>query len=556
MTPQAPLRFLLEVTGQHKLRPSDPPRVFRFSTHPFTTTPADSPADTPYYSDLTQATDASRNMWAPGTTQGQSRRSFSNARIRNGNRRWDVLFDYAFDLRTAVVRCGPVTATLLSEHTAQTLVIDRQPTATLDAIEFVLRDNAQRLSKPLQQNKYAGTNVLPNGVEGTNSDIGGKEKSWIFGQVKEWPVVFVNTAKLIGQVHDGALDYWPACYDKGIPLTFAGFYASQAELENDALQPAAGHFKVWLAGGMCRLGSSPVGVVTADVTVGASPADRTAAKGMEAVWLKAGYDPSEILASDLTALDAANSAEIAFGVNDATIGEAVCDQIAATIGGWWGVNLAGLLRVQQVGKIEGTAVATFTEHSSPKRSLQLESTADPERGTPLKALTLQYARNYTTQTDPAAGVSDARRAYVAQQYRQVVVENAAVATTYLNAAAPTRQSLFVYEADALAEATRVLQFRSVERFRFTITVFYSRAFAATDLGDLVGLNFPAFGLPLYGNQEGRLFRVLGIAPNTGAVPATITFNLWGNTLLDRNLSTEDDFLLQAEDGSFLIAEAA
>lgn len=523
------LRFLVAITGRHKRNGST--RTFYFTDAPFTTLPDDALPDQYFVTRISQATDTSRNIFREGTTQGRSEIALSSIVLHNADRAFDLLQQY--DCRRAVVRCGLESETTYAGHAViASGVIEHLPRFAKPTIEFVLSGARDLLKFPLQQNKYGGTNVLPNGIDGT-ADIEGREKPWVFGAAKEVPLVCVNTAKLIYHGHDGACDQFLQCKDNGVPLTYNGSYASQADLENDALAPLPGHYKVWAAQSMARLGSSPVGVVTGDVTVGATSADRTRAKAVRAVWEKAGYVADDMLLSDLSAMDTRDPHEVQFCVLDNTTGEAVCDQIAVP-DAWWGPNKDGLLRFSPVDKPNATPSVTFTEFSIYPDQIVMEPADDPERGRPLKKQTFQYAKIHNVNKNPAAGLTSAEKEFLAQEYRSVFMEDAAVGVTYENAATRTIATLYATEAGARAALLREFALRKTERYRFTFTARYTLQHAAIDLGDIIGLDYPGFGLKLFGDTIGRAFLVIGIQPNAKA--RTIQFTVWGNTLLDSNLA--------------------
>lgn len=547
------LRFLVEITGRHKR--NGELTTFYFADRPFTSEGAGSLPDQYFVSRIDQATTVSRNVFKEGTTAGRSEISLSTIVIHNADRAFDLLTEY--DCRRAVIRCGLESATAYADHAVVASgVIEHMPRFAKPTIEFVMSGARDLLKFPLQQNKYGGTNVLPDGVDGT-SDIEGREKPWCFGQCPQVPGVCVNTMKLIYQFHDGALDQLLHVYDNGIELTFNGLYASQAELENDALQPLPGHWKVWLGGGMARVRSQPVGQITGDVTVGATAADRTRAKAMRAVWEKAGYIADDMLLADLVQKDLDDPYEVQLCVLDNRTGEAVCDAIAAP-DSWWGPNKDGLLRFATIAKPNAVPLVTFTESSIFKDQIVMEPADDPERGRPLKKQTFEYAKIHFVNKTPSAGVDAAFREFLGQEYRKVTtpdVDAVAIGTVYANAATRTIPTLYASEAGARAALTREFSLRKVERYRFTITVHYTQLHASIDLGDIVGLNYPGFGLKLFGNTLGRAFLVIGVQPNAKA--RTIALTLWGNTLLARNIAARPSgALLRARNGKYLTSRAA
>lgn len=67
-----------------------------------------------------------------------------------------------------------------------------------------LRDRQAEFLIPLQPSKFAGTNVLPLGLEGVANDLKSKPKPICFGKVPNISLACVNSSKLIYQVSDPA----------------------------------------------------------------------------------------------------------------------------------------------------------------------------------------------------------------------------------------------------------------------------------------------------------------------------------------------------------------
>ncbi len=542
--------YLAEITGRSLDDGSE--KVFRFSSgQGFTTSPTDTPANTPYDIGIDQPIEVTRSIYQPGTTEGRSKVGFGDLVLLNPDGSLDHLLRYAFDGRDVVVRRGKASASLLSEFTDVFVGTMEQAEFSVTRITFKLRDKQAALMLPLQSNTYSGDNALPAGLEGTSGDLAGKTKPLPFGIVKNAPAPCVNTARLIYQPKDGTLASVDAVRDRGIALVNAGTYASLADLQNDALAPLAGTYKSYLAGGYVRLGSSPVGAVTFDVTEGATGADRTAAALFRRVLQYMGVDLADIRSSDLTTLDAKNSAPIGIWIDSDIRASDVLDQIANTVGAWWGVDASGKYRIVRLERPKAPVSATFTANDIIGPPTRI-STADPERGVPAYRVTVRYARNYTVQSDLAAGVSDADRAYLAQEYREASAVDASVQLQHLLAVALTYDTLFANEADALTEARRRLALRAVQRHRFEIVSDFNTETAAVDIGDTVGLGHPRFGLNLEGEDDGLDFIVLGVDPD--ARDGRVKFTLWGSSLTAVNLVTNAGAFLVTDDGAYLITD--
>jgi hypothetical protein len=524
-------------------------RTLRYSTGlGYTTRPTDTPADTLYEPVLEQPVELTRAAFAPGTTEGQTRVGFGDLVLLNGDGALDPILRTVIDGRDVIVRRAPVGTLSLADF----VTVFR---GTCDRVEYdatritvKLRDRQAALALPLQSNVYGGTNTLPDGLDGVAGDLQGKPKPLVFGSVTNLELPCVNTARLIYQAHDGALASVDGVYDRGISLPVASTYATLGDLLNDALAPAPGTCAAYLAGGYIRLGSSPVGQVTADVTQGTS----TAATLYVAMLTRMGVNPADIRAADLVDLDAQQSAPLGLAFAEPVTAADAIDRVANTVGAWWGVTADGTYRIARLRRPTGTVVHTFTAADliGPPKSV---STADVARGMPAWAVTIRYAKNETVQPDVAAGVSDARRAVLSEQWREVRAEDPSVQTAHTLAVALTYDTAFRTEADARREAERRLRLRGLRRHRFDITVLFDEDTAALDIGDVVGLQHPRFGLTVEGDEIGQKFVILGVEPD--AKTGRVTLTLWGNSFTTYNLVTHLGDFLGTDVGDFLVTDS-
>lgn len=135
---------------------------------------------------------------------------------------------------------------------------------TLTDQRVSLSDGLARLDRSVNINTYLGTGTGAT-VEG-GTDLKGKAKPKAWGKVFNATPPFVDGALLIYQVNDGACQDVPTVYDRGVSLTKGANYSSLADMTANA--PSAGQYRVWPAGGMFRLGSTPAGTITADIDAG------------------------------------------------------------------------------------------------------------------------------------------------------------------------------------------------------------------------------------------------------------------------------------------------
>lgn len=468
-----------------------------------------------------------RSMFANRTTLGAVETGIGEMSLVNHDGELDAIDGYSLDGRALRLLIGDDAAA----YSSFTVVFSGTMLAarSIEAeVQILVRDRLLELDKPLLTATYAGTNVLPGGVEGVD-DIKGRVKPRTYGVVKEIAPPCVNTARLIYQVSDGAIASLDAVYDNAIALTAGATYADQADMEANA--PAAGQFRAWLGGGMFRLGATPVGQITADVTQGATAADRTAAQITKAIALAAGISSGDILAADVTALDTANAAPVGLWVSDAKTARQAAEEIAASVGAWFGFDRLGRFRMARLDAPSGSPVVTFKRltptviaeaDTVDLLSFALVTGNDSDRGVPTYRVTLEYGRCYTPQPGALDGaITPERRAFLSLEYRSAKAEDTSILTTYLLAVEITIRTQLAVAADADTEAARQLSMRKVKRKRITISARVDATLAALiDLGVVVRVILPRWGL-----SGGKLFRVIGMTNRLGA--GVVDLELWG-----------------------------
>lgn len=173
-----------------------------------------------------------RDLYGQGRTHGDVQIAHGTVILNNSDGSLDSLLSYGFDSqKVQVFRIDPDNLdTDIEEFSGvmEQLVLDG------NTVTILVRDKTYMLDQALQPTKYAGTNVLPAGLEGTANDIKGQPKPICLGTVFNIDPVLVNTSRLIYQFHDQALNsLTTTVYDKRSPLTF-GRTISLAELQAGA----------------------------------------------------------------------------------------------------------------------------------------------------------------------------------------------------------------------------------------------------------------------------------------------------------------------------------
>ena len=336
------------------------------------------------------------NLFSSGKTSGPSQVGYGEIRLVNNDGGLDTLLNYGFDGRPLVIKKAVMLGTTVISNTTLLTCSAEQATCDWTGVSIRIKDGQQAFNVPLQPNKYGGTNELPSGLDGSD-DIKGRPKPMLYGVCKNITPVCVNTARLIYQVNDGAVADVPAVYDKGITLQAGADYTSQAQMESTA--PTPGEFRAWPAGGYFRLGASPAGQVTADAIEVDVPgyASNTAANVMVriayGVASRSSLANPTISADDISALNAANGAEVGYYAAAETTEAAALDAVAASIGAWYGFDSSGTLRFGRLEEPAGAPVATLTKNEV--KSVERLASNDSGRGLPAWRVSLTYDRNWS-----------------------------------------------------------------------------------------------------------------------------------------------------------------
>jgi hypothetical protein len=496
-------------------------RVLRFVTgRAFTTGATDTPPHTLIDGRVLQPALLRRDLFDLGTLGGASRVGFGDLVLANADGALDAFRGFGVDGRELVVRASTEPA---AAFPAGWPVLFRGTMAGadtgLDTVTIRLRDRQAFAEQPVQRTLFAGTNVLPEGLEGGESDLRGKPKPITRGWVRNIEPVLVNTSRLIYQVNDGPVRDVVACMDAGAALRLGLAYADVSDLF--ATPPLPGTYRVCPTAGYLRLGSAPVGQVTCDVVEGTTPFDRTAAQLVRRLLLgPVGLTPDQLVESDFTALDAAQPAQCGVYLTEVTPVQDVLDRLAQSVGAWWGTDVDGRFRLRRLEAPTEEPVLTF-EAGDLVRLARLPL-AEAGGGIPASRITVRAVRNHTVQTSGLAGVvGAARRARVAQPYQDAIADDDSVRTMHPLAPQRTVETALACLADAQAEAARLLTLYGVPRDRYEARVVLDQTvLAALDLGVVVALRYPRYGL-----DTGQRFRVLGYQLDPVTQVADLT--LWG-----------------------------
>ncbi|MFY7963197.1 MAG: hypothetical protein ACOVVK_24200 [Elsteraceae bacterium] len=468
-----------------------------------------------------------RTLFSAGATSGAVGVGTGAIDLANLDGGLDALIGYGFDGGRATVRTLRPDQPYGAARIMAVLTLE-QPELTWTKASLRLRDRLQELeTRRLQPRRYEGSNQGAEGVEGGAADLKGRPKPLAYGRVRNAAPPCVNAARLIYQLNDGAVAEAQA-YDRGAALNQQPDYADRAEME--ATAPSPGAFRLWRAGGYLRLGSPPTGLLTADILVGTA-AERTAAALLAAMAIgPGGLNPADVAQEDVDALRLANSAELGLWVDAETSVRAAMEQVANSIGAWFGFDRLGRLRMGRLEAPAGPPAAVLTRLSAAAAtgapgdilSIERRPTDEPGRGAPCAGVRLTYQRNWSVQdTDLAGVVSSARRAFLGQATRVAIAEDPSIRLQFPGAIQRDFDSLIDDPAAAQAECERRLALRRARRDRLVARVRLDPDLLATvDLGAVIQLTLPRFGL-----LPGKLFVVIGL--DLDAAAGVLDIDLWG-----------------------------
>lgn len=492
--------------------------VLRYATAYYTTTATETPANVFYDARLQDPGNIKTDIFSDRTTSGATRIGYGDIVLINNDGGLDSISGYGFDGQSLIVRMAEESSAAYPtgfDTVFQGTIISAE--FDLNKVVLRVRDKQAVLDMPVCQTRYAGNNVLPDGLEGVATDIGGSVKPRLFGAVYNISPVFVNTSKLTFQVNNGAVNDIAAVYDRGVSITKGADYATSALLQ--AAAPAAGTYITCFAEGYFRLGTSPTGQITADVVQGAAATDRTCAQILKQLALAVGVSAGDISAADVTALDAKNSSVLGIYIDTDDAAIAAMDAIANSIGAWYGFDSSGVLRM---GRIEAPSSPVTTITDLDLIAIERLTSQDDSKGLPNYRAVVNYKKNYTVQdSDLAGAVTAARRAELKQSYLSEKQEDLTILTKHLLSPELVKDTLLTTQANATTEAIRLLALYKVEREIYSVNIWLTSDIAPLlGLGAVINLQYARFGL-----SSGKDFLVIGM--DTDFLNNTLNLILWG-----------------------------
>jgi len=439
-------------------------------------------------------------------------RQFGAIEIANGDGQLDLIArSFAVDGRRVRVLFGPYMAAYSDFAViADVLATGWRPTDLVVGLD--LRDRGFSLDVPLQDALYAGTGD----AEGT-AEIQGKPKPLLYGRARNVTPTLVDPTNLIYQVHDGPIHAVDDVFDRGAALTDSGNnVTTYANLVSQAV--SAGEFATARTIGMFKLGSSPDGVITADIRGDSDPDYQD---GLDVISLRLLQDRAGLSSQFINTASFAGVAAIAGEVgiyissDETPTTSQVLSVLMASVGGWWGAARGGKVRAGRLTSPEARTPSLTLDATS---ILSLESEEAP---VPRWRQRVAYQRNWTEQRgeDLAGSVTAVRRQFLTEDVRAVTAVDADVKIRHLQALDPDPlPTLYEKSTDAQTLADHLLALHSPDRRIFRVTT--KRLGFILDLNSFIRVEWPRHNL-----QNGKTFAVIGIRED--ARDDSTQLLLWG-----------------------------
>ena len=440
----------------------------------FVTAPSDTPANVFYEGRISQLINTffNRNMYRERATLGSSDTSFGELIIDNLDGDLDNLKDHSFNGRDVIIKIGDQDSVFTDYLAILTGTMSRA-LFTFGDISIIVRDKTFQLDNPIQAIRFAGTNSGSTGNEGLPDDIQGQPKPLCYGECKNIPLIPVNTSALRYQFHAaGTISSVDNVYDAGVLLTLTTDYTVDA------------------ANGIIDLVATPAGQVTADVkgdATGSGFVDSVGNIVQRIIENQTDLTTADIDTASITALNSTNSSAVGIYVPDEISVRAIVDQLLNSIGAFGGFNRAGKYNVGRFEAASGSTVKDFT--TDDLLELQIVSQEDDAGVIPIFEVKLGYEKNFLIQNsgELAGSVTDARRAFLEQEFRHTTDTDSTVQISDLLSRPLLKDSLLVLKANADTEATRLLNLYKVKRFIFEISV--KAEALSLDINDIISITY-------------------------------------------------------------------
>ena len=419
-----------------------------------------------------------------------SRSSFGVSQIINNDGALDDLVNYAIDGRNVTLSFYDGTNVIEAfKGVAQRFEFGER------YISLRLRNPIDALNIARDFNEYAGDNVAPNGLEGTEDTIKGNPKPRLYGEARNVQPVLVNEQKLIYQVSDIDATILKV-YDSGNELENAGTYASLSDLENtpvdpnewDEWLPPQGSFKSYQ--GYIRLGVQPSGTLSVD----ADGPQTLLGDVTSSIITEAGRSVS-MGVSELNSLG--NCRKIA--VAEETYAN-MLDSLVQSAGAYWRILSSGDIEIGLL-PIPNESNAVFDIEDYMTLSISRSGNGAGDNGLPVYRVEIEADRIESTQDNFVGVVSESFKQRLSNQYRKASAQDLSVRQRHILSEEFNVTSDLSSLSSAQTVANNLLSIMSARRDTVEVDLALSKEIVDLPLLSTVMLNTTSLG---YSNGRAML----------------------------------------------------
>lgn len=501
-------------------------RTLYFGTKSYISKSTDNPSNQEYVGDIRDAGAIEQYMYSVATTFGKSRMSSGDIVINNKNGNWDFVRKLGFKKASLKIKQveNEKSSLPLENIFAGTVLY---PEVSFDKIIFSISDRLKDLDIQAQESLFDGSNSGSTGIEGTENDIKGSTKPFIYGgpSFNILPPL-LNSSSLIYGVNfdfDGDTDSISSINeirDNGVILTIdnlvgsSGDVSDLATLQSSTITP--GRYITCLSEGLFRLGSNPSGIITCDVT----ESNSTPGDIVKSLLERVGLTSSDYIDSDFVSLNSIlpYNIEIYVDSDDSVID--VCNELLSDLGAFIFTNSENKISVGYLKNPDNfQSVKTFDDYSV--IDFSTIRSRDEGDGVPPKQIKLFYKKNYKqfSDSDFAGSVTPENRELYINEFKINESNiNSNIDLKHHNAPIFNLYSHITNLTDSNTELSRQVTLRQKERNFYSFKTYDDEVL---NIGDIIEIkNSKRFDL-----SSGKNVIILG--KEIEFSKSLVTYIVWG-----------------------------
>jgi len=473
----------------------------------YTTNGSDTPSHTVYQPYLKNPFQFDVSILSGDEFRGGSV-SFGALRILNGDAYFENYADYFWNGRAVNIYAGDPSFT---RNQFSRIFSGVCGDIEYDEAEIIIniQDKTKVMQTEFLQSLYTGAG----GLEGA-SNLEGKPKPLVYGEVKNVTLVPVDIGNNIYQVHDGSIEEVTAVYDRGVELNSQGDVA-----DITAASVTGSHFKTQLSGGYIKLGGNPDGLITADVkgdNTGGYIDDAGAiiSRILKTKLGSKSFSSADIDQGALNELDSTINSTVGIFIQNNTDAQKIVNELLIPLQCYWTFTRRGLFTAGVI-DAPSTAIYTINENDVVDGKFSVIRVINPSWR--IKA---GYARSWTVQSvdNLAAAATDAYEQFTSKDYRTVLATDGVVKGRTASLSELEFNTLLINEADATSQLTRFKRIYGTKRTVYRVTV--KNLLFRVYIGDTINIELNRFGL-----ENGKSVLITGISED--AESGETELELWG-----------------------------